>query len=84
MTRLLPGLDNRAMVEKKRTEDAPLQCPRCIKKMRKQRNKRATIDHCEQCEGNFFDEGEMLAVLGKSADPDIWARSNRKRTPSAS
>ena len=26
----------------------------------------------------------MLAVLGKSADPEIWARSNRKFTPSAS
>ncbi|HEX2677261.1 MAG TPA: zf-TFIIB domain-containing protein [Polyangiales bacterium] len=67
-----------------RKDDPQLQCPRCLSKMRKQRNQRATIDHCEQCEGNFFDEGEMLKVLGKSADPEVWARSNRSRTPSAS
>lgn len=30
------------------------------------------------------DEGEMLAVLGKSADPEVWARSDRKLTPSVS
>ena len=72
------------MSQPKRPEDAPLQCPRCIKKMRKQRHARAVIDHCEECSGNFFDEGEMLAVLGKSADPEVWARSNRKLTPSAS
>jgi Zn-finger nucleic acid-binding protein len=68
----------------KRADDSPMQCPRCIKKMRKQKHLKAVIDHCAQCSGNFFDEGEMLAVLGRSADPEIWARSNRKRTPSAS
>ncbi len=52
--------------------------------MRKQRHVRAVIDHCDECEGNFFDEGEMLAVLGKSADPEVWARSNRQLTPSPS
>jgi Zn-finger nucleic acid-binding protein len=65
-------------------DDVQLQCPRCIKQMRKQRNQRAVIDHCDECDGNFFDEGEMLAMLGKSADPEVWARDNRMRTPSAS
>jgi Zn-finger nucleic acid-binding protein len=64
--------------------DEQLQCPRCIKRMHKQKSSRAVIDHCDECDGNFFDEGEMLALLGKSADPEVWARSNRKRTPSAS
>src|SRR5262245_43240247 len=69
---------------KRGNDDELLQCPRCIKKMRKQKHPKAVIDHCELCSGSFFDEGEMLAVLGKTADPEIWARANRKRTPSAS
>ena len=52
--------------------------------MRKQRHARAVIDHCDQCSGNFFDDGEMLSVLGKAADPEVWARSNRTCTPSVS
>ncbi len=72
------------MAKRPPADDQPLQCPRCIKKMRKQRHLKAVIDHCDACQGNFFDEGEMLAVLGKVADPEVWARGDRKRTPCAS
>jgi Zn-finger nucleic acid-binding protein len=61
-----------------------MQCPRCLTKLHKQSHARAVIDHCESCAGSFFDEGEMLKVLGKSADPEVWARANRTRTPCAS
>lgn len=72
------------MAEPTRRDEKPLRCPRCSEPMRQQHNQRAVIDHCDRCDGSFFDEGEMLALLGRSADPEIWARSNRSRTPSAS
>jgi Zn-finger nucleic acid-binding protein len=32
------------------------------------------LDRCNQCQGHFFDQGEMFATLGKHADPSYWDR----------
>jgi Zn-finger nucleic acid-binding protein len=42
--------------------------------MEEVRQRDAFIDNCNTCKGTFFDEGEMYAALGTSADPSLWDR----------
>lgn len=51
-----------------------LECPRCKSEMREAWYKNAFIDNCNKCKGTFFDQGEMFAVLGATADPSYWDR----------
>jgi Zn-finger nucleic acid-binding protein len=34
----------------------------------------AHIDECPKCQGRFFDQGEMFAALGATADSSYWDR----------
>ena len=54
------------------SEEESMLCPRCDGQRKKQKHLRATIDHCDDCGGNFFDGGQMPATLGASASPDAW------------
>ena len=54
--------------------DAIPDCPRCHVPMREIEAQSATIDRCERCQGTFFDQGEMFAALGTTADTSYWDR----------
>lgn len=54
---------------------ATLTCPRCREAMTVVQNRRAVIDRCASCKGTFFDQGEMIRLLGESADPKYWLQA---------
>lgn len=56
-----------------------LSCPRCREGMKELPNRRAVIDRCDQCKGTFFDQGEMIRLLGESADPKYWLQAATSR-----
>ena len=47
-------------------------CPRCHIPLHEIHEGSAYIDRCEKCQGAFFDQGEMFAALGQTADPSYW------------
>lgn len=49
-------------------------CPRCKVDMKEIVQLNTFIDVCEKCGGTFFDQGEMFAALGTTADPSYWDR----------
>lgn len=49
-------------------------CPRCHLVMQEKHEGEAHIDVCERCGGTFFDQGEMFAAYGTTADPSYWDR----------
>jgi Zn-finger nucleic acid-binding protein len=58
---------------------AALRCPRCQLAMMEVPNRRAVIDRCAGCNGIFFDQGEMIRLLGESADPKYWLQAASSR-----
>lgn len=51
-----------------------MQCPKCANSPLKSKLVKGTgitLDHCPNCGGLWFDEGELDAVLGKRADRNV-------------
>jgi Zn-finger nucleic acid-binding protein len=50
------------------------ECPRCHVPLEEVHAEEASIDRCKRCGGTFFDQGEMLTALGRTADASFWDR----------
>src|SRR5687767_14277098 len=60
--------------DKKKVFDKVATCPRCKVNMKETHSQGTFLDDCERCGGVFFDQGEMFAALGTTADPSYWDR----------
>ncbi len=47
-------------------------CPRDKTLLQEIQHNGAFVDRCTRCTGVFFDQGEMFAALGTTADPSLW------------
>jgi Zn-finger nucleic acid-binding protein len=59
---------------KKKVVEKVIACPRCRVDMTETRKEGTFLDECPRCSGVFFDQGEMFAALGATADPSYWDR----------
>ena len=50
------------------------ECPRCHVPLEELHAQGASIDRCGKCGGTFFDQGEMFAAVGRTADASFWDR----------
>ncbi len=67
-------MSSESAISKWKTRERGISCPRCNMMMTEILVETAHIDECPKCRGRFFDQGEMFAALGATADGSYWDR----------